>query len=144
MVWDHLQEYSSNLGEVVDIVVSHQGLPVKTAMVLKLMDAMVVPAPESYRQHLQQFAQLGGLPTLQALPILTSFKCRKKTCFKACLDMYEMHEVFEDSKTSNCHACAWPGEYGQTQLSVVKFVRLTALSEPLSEPAPNVHRWIMC
>ena len=53
------QEYSSNLGEVVDIVVSHQGLPLKMDLVLELMNTVVVPAADAFRQQLQRFACLG-------------------------------------------------------------------------------------
>ena len=59
-----LQEYSSNLGEVVDIVVSHQGLPLKTALIVRLMDALVVPSPDLYRPQLHQLARLGKLPVM--------------------------------------------------------------------------------
>ena len=54
-----LQEYSTNLGQVVDIVVSHQGLPLKVSLVAQLMAALVLPAPEHYRPLLRRFAALG-------------------------------------------------------------------------------------
>ena len=57
-----LQEYSTNLGQVVDIVVSHQGLPFKCALVSQLMSALVLPAPEHYRPLLRRFAALGRQP----------------------------------------------------------------------------------
>ena len=53
------QVYSSSLGQVVDIVVSHQGLPFKVALVSQLMSALVLPAPEHYRPLLRRFAALG-------------------------------------------------------------------------------------
>lgn len=56
-----LQEYSSSLGQVVDIVVSHQGLPYKVALITQLMAALVLPAPEHYRPVLRRFAALGTL-----------------------------------------------------------------------------------
>lgn len=54
-----LQEYSKNLGQVVNIVVSHQSLPTKVALVSQLMSALVLPAPEHYRPLLRRFAALG-------------------------------------------------------------------------------------
>lgn len=54
-----LQEYSDNLGRVVDIVVSHQGLPTKLALVTQLMSSLVLPAPEHFRPLLRRFAALG-------------------------------------------------------------------------------------
>jgi hypothetical protein len=54
-----MQVYSSSLGQVVDIVVSHQGLPFKVALVSQLMSALVLPAPEHYRPLLRRFAALG-------------------------------------------------------------------------------------
>ena len=54
-----MQVYSSSLGQVVDIVVSHQGLPFKVQLVSQLMSALVLPAPEHYRPLLRRFAALG-------------------------------------------------------------------------------------
>ena len=59
-----LQEYSTNLGQVVDIVVSHQGLPLKVSLVAQLMSALVLPAPEHYRPLLRRFAALGEFQSL--------------------------------------------------------------------------------
>lgn len=56
------QEYSTSLGKVVDIVVSHQGLPIKVNLVTQLMSALVLPAPEHYRPLLRRFAALGTPP----------------------------------------------------------------------------------
>ena len=44
-----MQVYSANLGQVVDIVVSHQGVEIKTQLIGQLMSALVLPAPEHYR-----------------------------------------------------------------------------------------------
>jgi len=48
--------YASNLGQVVDIVVSHQGVATKSALVSQLMSALVLPAPEHYRPLLRRLA----------------------------------------------------------------------------------------
>ena len=53
------QEHSTNLGKVVDIVVSHQGSAIKVALVSQLMSALVLPSPEQYRPLLRRFATLG-------------------------------------------------------------------------------------
>ncbi len=53
------QVYSTNLGQVVDIVVSHQGVATKTLMVSQLMSSLVLPAPEHYRPLLRRLAALG-------------------------------------------------------------------------------------
>lgn len=63
-----LQEHSTNLGKVVDIVVSHQGSDIKVALVSQLMSALVLPAPEHYRPLLRRFAAL-GIPTLYSSQI---------------------------------------------------------------------------
>ena len=56
--------YASNLGQVVDIVVSHQGVATKSALVSQLMSALVLPAPEHYRPLLRRLAALGARPWL--------------------------------------------------------------------------------
>ena len=53
-----LQVYSANLGQVVDIVVSHQGVEIKTQLIGQLMSALVLPAPEHYRPLLRRLAAL--------------------------------------------------------------------------------------
>lgn len=45
----------------MDIVVSHQGLPLKVALIVRLMDAVVVPAPDAFRPQLLRFVRLGEL-----------------------------------------------------------------------------------
>jgi pyruvate/2-oxoglutarate dehydrogenase complex dihydrolipoamide acyltransferase (E2) component len=60
--------HAKNLGAVVDIVVSHMGLPLKIRLASQLMAALVLPAPERYRPILRRFAALGsagagGAPT---------------------------------------------------------------------------------
>ncbi|CAL8465869.1 g5405 [Coccomyxa elongata] len=54
------QVYSTNLGAVVDIVVSHQGVATKTELVSQLMSMLVLPAPEHYRPLLRRLAALGN------------------------------------------------------------------------------------
>ena len=56
-----VQEYSSNLGELVDIVVSHQGLPMKVALISQLLETLVLPVPDHYQNHLRRMAALGAL-----------------------------------------------------------------------------------
>lgn len=51
--------HAKNLGAVVDIVVSHMGLPLKIRLASQLMAALVLPAPERYRPILRRFAALG-------------------------------------------------------------------------------------
>ena len=50
--------YSTNLAQVVDIVVSHQGVEIKTQLIGQLMSALVLPAPEHYRPLLRRLAAL--------------------------------------------------------------------------------------
>ena len=52
--------HAKNLGAVVDIVVSHMGLPLKIRLASQLMAALVLPAPERYRPILRRFAALGS------------------------------------------------------------------------------------
>ncbi|CAK0731625.1 hypothetical protein CVIRNUC_000020 [Coccomyxa viridis] len=54
------QVYSANLGQVVDIVVSHQGVEIKTQLIGQLMSALVLPAPEHYRPLLRRLAALSN------------------------------------------------------------------------------------
>lgn len=56
--------YSTNLGQVVDIVVSHQGVATKSQLVNQLMSTLVLPAPEHYRPLLRRLATLGGALSL--------------------------------------------------------------------------------
>ena len=58
--------YSTNLGQVVDIVVSHQAVVLKAALVARLMAALVLPAPEHYRPLLRRLAALGAAPLSSA------------------------------------------------------------------------------
>ena len=53
-----MQVYSTNLAQVVDIVVSHQGVEIKTQLIGQLMSALVLPAPEHYRPLLRRLAAL--------------------------------------------------------------------------------------
>jgi acetyl-CoA carboxylase/biotin carboxylase 1 len=59
-----VQVYSTNLGQVVDIVVSHQGVATKSQLVNQLMSTLVLPAPEHYRPLLRRLATLGGALSL--------------------------------------------------------------------------------
>eukprot|EP00884_Botryococcus_braunii_P014175 jgi/Botrbrau1/22759/Bobra.0132s0090.2 len=52
-------EFSKNLSQVVEIVQSHQGLPLKVDLVCQIMNALVLPAPEHYRNLLRRLAALG-------------------------------------------------------------------------------------
>jgi len=52
--------YANNLGAVVDIVVSHMGLPRKVRLATALMAALVLPSPEHYRPLLRRVAALGA------------------------------------------------------------------------------------
>lgn len=54
--------YSTNLAQVVDIVVSHQGIEIKTQLIGQLMSALVLPAPEHYRPLLRRLAALSDSP----------------------------------------------------------------------------------
>ena len=66
-----MQEYASNLGELVDIVVSHQGLPLKVSLIKQLLEALVLPVPDHYQSHLRRMANLGApLPPARKLPWL--------------------------------------------------------------------------
>ncbi len=60
--------YSTNLAQVVDIVVSHQGIEIKTQLIGQLMSALVLPAPEHYRPLLRRLAAL----STSLAPVLTS------------------------------------------------------------------------
>ena len=55
-----LQVHSGNLQAVLDIVLSHQGVALKTALMQRLMSALVLPAPEHYRALLRRLAALSG------------------------------------------------------------------------------------
>jgi acetyl-CoA carboxylase/biotin carboxylase 1 len=73
------QVYSTNLGQVVDIVVSHQAVPLKAALVARLMAALVLPAPEHYRPLLRRLAALGAAlraPARSALAARACHACR--------------------------------------------------------------------
>lgn len=55
-----MQVHSKDLQQVLDIVVSHQALPLKCQLLLKLLLALVAPAPEHYRALLRRLAGLTG------------------------------------------------------------------------------------
>ncbi|KAL2653562.1 hypothetical protein R1flu_021690 [Riccia fluitans] len=52
------QTYKNNLTKVVDIVLSHQGVARKNALISRLMGALVYPNPAAYREQLICFAEL--------------------------------------------------------------------------------------
>jgi hypothetical protein len=64
--------YSTNLAQVVDIVVSHQGVDIKTQLIGQLMSALVLPAPEHYRPLLRRLAALSECPQKPCRASLTA------------------------------------------------------------------------
>lgn len=54
------QTHSGQLQAVLDIVLSHQGAALKSALMQRLMSALVLPAPEHYRALLRRLAALSG------------------------------------------------------------------------------------
>ncbi|PRW58200.1 acetyl- carboxylase 1-like isoform A [Chlorella sorokiniana] len=52
------QTHSGQLQAVLDIVLSHQGAALKSALLQRLMSALVLPAPEHYRALLRRLAAL--------------------------------------------------------------------------------------
>ena len=61
--------HSGELQAVLDIVVSHQGAPLKCALLQRLLSALVLPAPEHYRQLLRRLAALSGGAGVGDLPV---------------------------------------------------------------------------
>ena len=57
------QAHASSLQSVVDLVVAHNGLAVKSQLVLRLLDALVLPAPDLYRPVLRRLASLSETGT---------------------------------------------------------------------------------
>ncbi|CAM6103862.1 unnamed protein product [Calypogeia fissa] len=51
-------QYIKDLPKVVDIVLSHQGVKRKNALISRLMGALVYPNPAAYREQLIRFAEL--------------------------------------------------------------------------------------
>jgi hypothetical protein len=49
-----------SLQAVLDIVVSHQGLPLKTELVKRILSTLVLPSPVPYRSLLRRFAALSS------------------------------------------------------------------------------------
>ena len=47
------KEYNSDLGELVDIVVSHQGLPMKVALISQLLETLLLPVPDQHQNQLR-------------------------------------------------------------------------------------------
>ena len=52
--------HSGDLQAVLDLVISHQGLAIKSQLALRLMAALVVPSPAPYRPLLRRLTQLRG------------------------------------------------------------------------------------
>lgn len=52
------QTHASSLERVVSIVLAHNGLPLKSDLIVKLMNVLVLPAPDKYRRQLRRLAQL--------------------------------------------------------------------------------------
>ncbi|KAL4525084.1 hypothetical protein Ndes2526A_g07171 [Nannochloris sp. 'desiccata'] len=52
------QAHSSALENVVDVVLSHNGLVLKSQLILRIMGALVLPAPDVYRPLLRRLAAL--------------------------------------------------------------------------------------
>ncbi len=57
-----LQVHSEDLAAVLGIVMAHQAPALKSALVLRLQSALVLPDPEHYRAHLRRLAALEGAP----------------------------------------------------------------------------------
>ena len=55
-----IQVHSEDLAAVLGIVMAHQAPALKSALVLRLMSALVLPDPEHYRAHLRRLAALEG------------------------------------------------------------------------------------
>ncbi|GIM14327.1 hypothetical protein Vretimale_17212, partial [Volvox reticuliferus] len=54
------KKHAGKLSVVLDLVLSHQGLPLKSKLVLGLMARLVLPAPAQYRPLLRRLAALTG------------------------------------------------------------------------------------
>lgn len=52
------QVHSSSLQSVVDLVLAHNGLGLKSQLMLRLMGSLVLPAPDMYRPQLRRLAAL--------------------------------------------------------------------------------------
>lgn len=52
------QQHKKDLSRVVDIVLSHQGVKQKNALVIRLLDLIVVPFPQPFREVLLRFSAL--------------------------------------------------------------------------------------
>ena len=50
--------HSGQLQQVMDIVMSHQGVALKSALLQRVLSALVLPAPERYRPQLRRLAAL--------------------------------------------------------------------------------------
>ena len=57
------QVHSEDLAAVLGIVMAHQAPALKSALVLRLLSALVLPDPEHYRAHLRRLAALEGALT---------------------------------------------------------------------------------
>lgn len=69
--------HPNNHQAVLDMVISHQGLPHKMELVKRILSTLVLPAPVPYRSLLRRFAALSSKATadvaLRAQQLLVSF-----------------------------------------------------------------------
>jgi len=59
---------------VLDIVMAHQGIRLRSQLVLRLLSALVLPGPEHYRSHLRRLASLEGATLNPADPHRRAFQ----------------------------------------------------------------------
>ncbi len=72
-----MQVHSEDLAAVLGIVMAHQAPALKSALVLRLLSALVLPDPEHYRAHLRRLAALEGALTITGM-------LRKRNCTLMC------------------------------------------------------------
>lgn len=64
------QVHSEDLAAVLAIVMAHQAPALKSALVLRLLSALVLPDPEHYRALLRRLAALEGALTTETLEVI--------------------------------------------------------------------------
>jgi acetyl-CoA carboxylase/biotin carboxylase 1 len=57
--------HPNNHQAVLDMVISHQGLPLKKELVKRILSTLVMPAPVHYRSLLRRFAGLSSKATAE-------------------------------------------------------------------------------
>ena len=77
-----LQTHSGQLQAVLDIVLSHQGAALKSALLQRLMSALVLPAPEHYRALLRRLAALSG----------EDWRAKGEVAVHECLEIWRLEE----------------------------------------------------